>query len=134
MPCALSPQPTRHPRQELSPPDTPLAAGTRFGIEVIAWIAGPWAVAQLTGSSVATVLVAVVLVAAPAVFSTPGDKNLVVVPTPGPIRIAIELALVLVAVAASAIVWPFWARIPIAVLALVMLVSNGPRMRALGRG
>lgn len=131
MPRALPAQPTRHPRQELSPHDTPLAAGTRFGIEVIAWIAGPWAVAQLTGSAIAAVVAAVVLVGVPAVFSTPGDKNVVVVPTPGRVRIAIELALVLAALAASAIVWPFWARIPIAVLALAMLVTNGPRMRAL---
>lgn len=101
---------------------------------MIAWIAGPWAVAQLTGSVVAAIVAAIVLVGVPAVFSTPGDKNLVVVPTPGRARVAIELVLVLVAVAASAIVWPFWARIPIVVLALVMLASNGPRLRALAGG
>jgi hypothetical protein len=70
----------------------------------------------------------------PAVFSTPGDKKLTIIPTPGPVRVAIEIALVLVALAASAIVWPFWARIPIAVLALVMLTSNARRMAGLASG
>lgn len=90
--------------------------------------------AELTGSALWTVLAAVVLVGVPAVFSTPGDKRLTLVPTPGPLRVLIEIALVLVALGASAIVWPFWARIPIAILALAMLVTNGRRMTALARG
>lgn len=95
---------------------------------MVAWVAGPWAVAEITGSALWTVVAAVALVGTPAVFSAPGDKRFTLVPTAGPIRALIEIALLLVALGASAVVWPFWARIPIAILALAMLITNGRRL------
>gem|GEM_PF-1769312 len=71
-----------------NPYDNALSASTRFAVEVIAWVAGPWAAA---GISLWLVIPAVaVLVGLPAIFSTVGDKRKIVVATPGPIRIAIE--------------------------------------------
>lgn len=47
----------------------------------------------------------ILLVGLPSVFSTPNDKNKVVVPTPGNIRVAIEFFLYSVAVIAPWFVW-----------------------------
>lgn len=86
------------------PYDTPLSSGLRFSVEVIAWIAGPWAAWEI---SIWLVLPAVViLVGLPSVFSTNGDKRQVLVPTPGPLRVVIELLLHAVAIAAPWAVWP----------------------------
>ncbi|WP_300545439.1 hypothetical protein [Maricaulis sp.] len=88
--------------------DTIASAGFRFAAELIAWIAGPWAVAVHV-SPVAAVPVLIVLVALPAVFSTPGDKRQVLVPVPGRVRIPIELLLYTVAAVAPWFAWSDWA-------------------------
>ena len=84
------------------PKDTIASATTRFSVECLAWVAGPWAAASLTGCGWrAAVPVAVLLVGAPAIFSTPGDKHQVLVPTPGRVRLlGVELPLHAVALAA----------------------------------
>ncbi|MFQ5610311.1 MAG: hypothetical protein ACE5F8_08600 [Woeseiaceae bacterium] len=71
------------------PYDTYLSAGLRFAVELIAWVAGPWAASLWSGWLILPTLI--VLVAMPSLFSTPGDKRQVVVATPGPIRVVIEL-------------------------------------------
>ena len=88
------------------PFDTPVSSGLRFFVEVIAWVAGPWAAAQ---QSVWLVVPALILLAGlPAIFSTPGDKRQIVVATPGPLRVMLELGLYAVAIAAPWFIWPVW--------------------------
>ena len=88
------------------PYDTVASATTRFAVEAVAWVAGPWAVASVTGLGWKAALpAAAVLIGIPAVFSTPGDKNQVMVPTPGRARLMfVEAPLHAVALAAPAFV------------------------------
>jgi len=116
------------------PWDTPQSALTRFAVEVVAWIAGPWAAASVTGNGWIALPALLLLVLTPAVFSTPGDKNQVIVPTPGPARIALELGLLVVAIAGAARVWPTWSAIIVMLLGLAMLVTGRNRLRWLARG
>ena len=44
----------------VSPYDTPWSSGLRFAIELVAWVAGPWAVADVTGVAWTAVPAAVV--------------------------------------------------------------------------
>lgn len=117
-----------------SPYDTPASAGTRFGVELVAWVAGPWATADVIGSWWVALPALVVLVGLPSVFNTPGDKNTTGVATPGPIRIAIEMFLLAVAVGSAWIVWPLWAAVVVTLLGAVMLVTGLPRYRWLAAG
>lgn len=86
------------------PYDTLASGGLRFLTELIAWIAGPWAAAQVSPWLVVPTVV--LLVGLPAVFSTPNDKHRVIVATPGKIRVGIELLLYGVAAVAPWFVWP----------------------------
>ena len=114
--------------------DTASSSSTRFLIELAAWVAGPWAAASLAGSRWVAVPVALVLVAVPAVFSTPGDKNQIVVPTPGPTRVLIEVVLLVAAIGAAALVWPWWAALIVALVGIAMLVTGRNRLRWLLAG
>ncbi|MCH8009052.1 MAG: hypothetical protein IIC91_09325 [Chloroflexi bacterium] len=114
------------------PYDTPLSSGLRFLVEVIAWVAGPWAAAQQSIWLIAPVLV--VLVGLPAVFSTRGDKRSVLVATPGPLRVLIELGLHVVAIAGSWVVWPAWLAVAATVVVAAALALGTPRMMWLLRG
>ena len=71
--------------------DTVLSAGLRFCSEVLAWIAGPWAAAQISEWLILPVLI--MLVGLPSVFSTENDKRQIIVSTPGPVRIGIDALL-----------------------------------------
>jgi len=95
---------THHSDDFHHPRDTLLSSALRFLSELIAWVAGPWAVAQWSPWLVIPVLV--VLVGLPSVFSTPNDKRNVVVGTPGPVRVGLELLLYAVALVAPWFVWP----------------------------
>jgi hypothetical protein len=63
--------------------------------ELIAWIAGPWAVPLLSNWLFLPSLV--LLFGLPAVFSTQNDKRQIIVSTPGPVRVGIEVLLYSVA-------------------------------------
>lgn len=115
------------------PIDTPLSSGLRFVMELIAWVAGPWAVWVLV-SPWAMPVALVVLVGLPAVFSTPGDKNTIIVATPGPVRILIELFLHAVALIAPLLVWPPYVGVIAILLVLGSLVVGIPRLIWLARG
>ncbi|NNE97203.1 MAG: hypothetical protein HKN24_14370 [Acidimicrobiales bacterium] len=117
-----------------SPYDTVASSAFRFLIEIVAWVAGPWAVADLTGSNWLAIPALVVLVGLPAVFNAPGDKNTEGIVIPGPLRIVIEMFLAAVAVAASAIVWPAWGSAAVALIAAAMLVTGRARYRWLASG
>ena len=114
------------------PYDTPLSAGLRFGVELIAWVAGPWLAYSWSVWALFPALL--VLVALPGIFSTPGDKNHVVVPTSGPIRILIELLLYAVAAVAPWFVWPEWLAIASGAIVGLSLVFGFPRFVWLARG
>ena len=117
-----------------SPFDTAASSASRFGIELVAWVAGPWAAAEITGSGWAALPALLILLGLPSVFNTPGDKNTTGVATPGPIRIGIEMFLLVVAVASAWYVWPVWAAVAVTVLGVVLLVTGIPRYRWLASG
>ncbi len=107
--------------------DSPLGASTRFAMELLAWIAAPWAIAQW--SIIGAVIVLVVLVVLPARFNVPGDKNIVGHAVSGTTRIAIELLLYASAVAGSFAAWPRWAAAAVALLAVLTVIVGLPRWR-----
>ena len=117
-----------------SPYDTVASSGLRFAVEIIAWVAGPWAVADLTEQGWTAIPALVFLLALPAVFNTPGDKKQTGVPTPGPIRIGIELFLTAVAIAGAWIVWPAWAAVLVSVVALASWIAGRRRVQWLAAG
>lgn len=114
------------------PHDNPLSAGLRFAVELIAWITGPWAVAQWSGWLVLPALL--VLVGLPAVFSTRNDKYYVVIATPGPARVLIELLLYAVAATAPWLVWPAAVAAIADVIVIAALGVGLPRLAWLLRG
>ena len=114
------------------PYDTPVSGGLRFAVEIIAWIAGPWAAA---GAGVwLAVPAALVLIGLPAIFSTKRDKRRVLVSTPGPVRVLIELLLHAVAIAGPWIVWPPWLAVVAMAVVAAALVTGIPRLGWLLRG
>ena len=114
------------------PYDTPVSAGLRFLVELIAWVSGPWAATKI--ALWLALPAALVLVGLPSVFSTKGDKRQVLVPTPGPVRVLIELLLHAVAIAGAWIVWPALLSALITVVVAAALVTGLPRLRWLLRG
>ncbi len=102
----------------IHPCDTPLSAALRFCSELIAWIAGPWALAGLSGWLVVPELV--VLVGSASVFSTQNDKRTVIVPTPGPIRVLVESLQYLVAAIAPWFVWST----PLSIVTTLVVVTS----------
>lgn len=117
---------------ELSSPNRPgLASALRFGTELIAWVATPWA---LAGHSVPLAIAAVVvLVGLPTVFATPGDKPHVLVPVPGVVTIALVLLQLVAAVWSAWVAWPRGVAIAVAALALATVAAELPRWRWLLR-
>ena len=114
--------------------DTSASAGSRFAIELTAWVAGPWAAADITGLGWIAVPALVVLVGVPSVFNTPGDKRTDGIATPGPIRIEIEMFLLAVAVASAWIVWPALAGLAVTIVGIAMVITGLPRYRWLAAG
>jgi len=107
------------------PHDTPVSAGLRFLSELIAWIAGPWAVALISNWLVVPAII--FLVGLPAVFSTRNDKHQVVVPTPGMVRAGIELILYSVAAIAPWFVWSSVASALATGIVVASLLAGFPR-------
>jgi hypothetical protein len=108
------------------PHDTPLSAGLRFLSELIAWVAGPWAVALVSNWLLLPAII--LLVGLPSVFSTTNDKNNVIVPTPGPVRVGIELSLYAVAIIAPWFVWSTLASVIATGIVIAALLTGIPRM------
>jgi len=108
------------------PYDTILSSGLRFSAEVLAWVAGPMAIATFYGWLWMPVLLILVLL--PAIFSTTGDKRKVVVATPGFLRVLIELLLYTVAVFAPWFIWPAFVCFASNVMVLASLILGWPRL------
>ena len=113
----------------VNPYDTAASSGLRFLIELTAWVAGPWAAADLAGSGWVAIPALVVLMGLPSVFNVPGDKNVTGVAVPGLVRIGIEAVLLAVAVAGAWVVWPAWAAVLVSIAAIGMVVTGLPRYR-----
>ena len=101
-------------------------------MEILAWIAGPWAVTELTFWLWPPA--ALLLIGLPAVFSTREDKRHVVVPTPGPVRVLIELLLHCVAIAGAWIAWPALVAALATLVVAAAFVAGSPRLLWLLRG
>jgi hypothetical protein len=114
------------------PHDTVLSSGLRFLTELIAWVAGPWAASLYSNWLVVPAIV--LLMGLPSIFSTPNDKNTVVVPTPGGIRVMIEFFLYSVAVVAPFLVWSQGWAAAAAIIVLATIVTGAARTRWLLRG
>ncbi len=127
-------EPSGNSHSGVSPFDTVASSATRFVIEIVAWIAGPWAAADLLGSRWWALPTAVVLLALPALFNTPGDKKTTGIPTPGPIRILIEMLLLAAAIAGAWVVWPPWAAILVTLVGVALLTTGRSRYKWLAAG
>jgi hypothetical protein len=116
-----------------NPLDTWLSGGLRFLVELIAWVAGPWAMGQWLGPWVA-VLTLLVLVGLPAVFSVSGDKHQVIVAIPGSMRFFLELNLGVVAAIAAWYAWPAAAAVVATVVVVLAQATGWRRSRWLLQG
>ncbi|WP_369245313.1 hypothetical protein [Streptomyces sp. R41] len=108
-------------------PDDRTASALRFAVELIAWVATPWALADR--SWLLAALSVVLLIGLPTCFSTPGDKANVIVAVPGWVTILLVLLQLVAAVVSSWLVWPAWAAVPVTLLAAATLVTERPRWR-----
>lgn len=99
----------------------------RFGTELVAWVAAPWALADY--SVVLAVAAVVVLVGLPTVFSTPGDKKHALVPVPGAVTIGLVVLQLVAAVLGSWLAWQPWLAVLVTALALVTVLAELPRWR-----
>ena len=109
-------------------PDTLLRSAPRFLVELVAWVAAPWA---LVGHSVALAVIAVLLlIGVPTVFGMPGAKKQSVrVAVSAPLAIGLECAQAAVAIVAAAVIWPLPAVLAVAAVAVVAGALQWPRWR-----
>ncbi|MER7541236.1 hypothetical protein ABTX77_41855 [Streptomyces sp. NPDC097704] len=106
-------------------PDDRTASALRFATELIAWVATPWALAD--HSWLLAALSVVVLIGLPTLFSTPGDKNNVIVAVPGWATILLVVLQLAAAVISSWLAWPVWAAVPATALAVATVVTERRR-------
>ncbi|MBB4986560.1 hypothetical protein GGE06_007528 [Streptomyces sp. SFB5A] len=106
-------------------PDDRTASALRFATELIAWVATPWALADHSWPLAA--LSVVVLIGLPTLFSTPGDKNNVIVAVPGWVTILLVVLQLAAAVISSWLAWPAWAAVPATALAAATVVTERRR-------
>ena len=128
------PQPALSTGSGISPFDTAMSSGFRFAVEIIGWVAGPWAAADLTDTAWVAAPAFLVLFGLSALFTTPGDKAQIAIATPGPLRLLVELIVTAAAVSGAWIVWPTWAGVTVSILAGASLVAGTRRLQWLARG
>ncbi|MFC0555681.1 hypothetical protein ACFFHJ_32755 [Planotetraspora thailandica] len=117
-----------HDRPPNAAPDSLTAAAPRFLIEIIAWVAVPWALASY--SIWLAVLADIVLIGLPTVFGMPGAKkqrNPIPIP-PGP-AIALELLQPAAACAGAIAAWPTVVASVVVVASLAACLLQLPRWR-----
>ncbi|WP_261718080.1 hypothetical protein [Streptomyces sp. FZ201] len=108
-------------------PDDRTASALRFAVELVAWVATPWALAGC--SWLLAVVSVVLLIGLPTCFSTPGDKAHVIVAVPGWATILLVLLQIVAAVVSSWAVWPAWAAGLVTLTAVVTLFTERRRWR-----
>jgi hypothetical protein len=108
-------------------PDDRVASVLRFATEIVAWVATPWALADR--SWLLAALSVVVLIGLPTLFSTPGDKNKVIIAVPGWGTVLLVLLQLAAAVVSSWLAWPVWAAVVVSLMAAATLVTERPRRR-----
>lgn len=113
-------------------PDDRLASALRFAVELVAWVATPWALAG--HSWLLAALSVVLLIGLPTCFSTPGDKANVIIAVPGGVTILLVLLQLVAAVASSWLAWPAWAAGAVTLMAVLTLVTERRRWRWLVSG
>lgn len=106
-----------------------VASALRFIVELIAWVATPWALAS--HSVVLAVVSVVVLIGLPTIFATPGDKARVIVPVPGWGTILLVVLQLAAAAVAAWFAWPVGVAIVVWVLVAACVVTELPRWRRL---
>ncbi|MFC9674829.1 hypothetical protein [Streptomyces sp. NPDC056949] len=108
-------------------PDDRIASALRFTMELIAWVATPWALWEQ--SWLLAVLAVMILIGLPTVFSTPGDKAQVLVAVPGSVTILLVLLQFGAAVISAWLAWPVWSAVLVSLLAAASLVTERRRWR-----
>jgi hypothetical protein len=108
-------------------PDDRAASVLRFATEIVAWVATPWALAGR--SWLLAALSVVVLIGLPTLFSTPGDKNKVIIAVPGWGAVLLVLLQLAAAVVSSWLAWPVWAAVVVSLMAAATLVTERRRWR-----
>jgi len=108
-------------------PDDRIASVLRFAVELVAWVATPWALAGYSWPL--AVLSVVLLIGLPTCFSTPGDKANVIIAVPGWITILLVLLQLAAAVTSSWLVWPTWAAALVTLMAVATLFTERGRWR-----
>jgi hypothetical protein len=114
-------------------PDGISSSAPRFLVELIAWVATPWAL--WSHSIILAIASVVVLIGVPTFVGMPGVKNQPPALAVGPIAaIAVDLIQPAAAVISSGAAWSWVAAIGVLALSMVMLVLQLPRWRwMLGR-
>ncbi|WP_392671952.1 hypothetical protein [Streptomyces sp. LN785] len=111
----------------LARPDDRIPSVLRFSAELVAWVATPWVLAGHSWLLAAASLV--VLIGLPAVLSTPGDKNSVVIAVPGWVTVLMVLAELGAAVVSMWLLRPGWAAVAVTLLATASVIAETPRRR-----
>ncbi|MFD8214472.1 hypothetical protein ACFV2U_12225 [Streptomyces sp. NPDC059697] len=109
------------------PPDDRAASVLRFAVELVAWVATPWALAD--HSWLLAALSLILLIGLPTILSTPGDKADVIIAVPGWVTILLVLLQLVAAVVSAWVLWPMWAAVAVSALAATVLVTERPRRR-----
>jgi hypothetical protein len=109
-------------------PDGISSSAPRFVVELIAWVATPWALWQ--HSIVLAIASVVVLIGVPTLVGMPGVKNQPPAVAVGPVAaFAVELIQPAAAVVSSGVAWAWVVAIGVLALSLAMLVLQVPRWR-----
>ncbi|MFE2955938.1 hypothetical protein [Nocardia tengchongensis] len=104
-----------------------IPAVLRVLTELVAWVTLPWGLAYY--SIAWSILAVIVLIGAPGVFATPGDKEQVTVAVPGPVTIGFMLLQVAGALWGAILILPGWAVAIVGVLAAITVIAELPRWR-----
>ncbi|MFJ9692178.1 hypothetical protein [Kitasatospora sp. NPDC101183] len=108
------------------------ATALRVGLELVAWICLP--IALWHHSIPLAIGVDVLLIGAPALFQTPGDKPGTVIPVPGWVTILMVLVELAAADIAAQLLFPTWAATVVTLLVIACCTTELPRWnRLLGR-
>jgi hypothetical protein len=101
------------------------ASALRFLTELVAWVATPWALWNVSWPL--AIAAVIVLIGLPTVFATPGDKQQVIVPVPGVVTVLLVVLQMVAAVVSAWIAWHPIAAVCVSVLVAISVVTELPR-------